>query len=97
METRSVQVYLTWYIIIYGVYDDVNLKLYSVYTAAIVMLKKCKSPCCEQIPAEVIQVESETLAAAIQKLINSIWNKKELPDQWKESIIVSIHKRMIKL
>jgi hypothetical protein len=28
----------------------------------------------------------------IHKLINSIWNKEELPDQWKESIIVSIHK-----
>jgi hypothetical protein len=26
------------------------------------------------------------------KFINSIWNKEELPEQWKESIIVSIHK-----
>jgi hypothetical protein len=28
----------------------------------------------------------------IQKLITSIWNKEELPNQWKESIIVPIHK-----
>jgi hypothetical protein len=28
----------------------------------------------------------------IHKLINSILNKGELPDQWKESIIVPIHK-----
>jgi hypothetical protein len=28
----------------------------------------------------------------IHKLINSIWNKEELPDQWKESIIVPVHK-----
>jgi predicted transcriptional regulator len=28
----------------------------------------------------------------VYKLINSIWNKEELPDQWKESIIPSIHK-----
>jgi hypothetical protein len=27
------------------------------------------------------------------KLINSIWNKEELPDQWKESIIVPVHKK----
>jgi hypothetical protein len=28
----------------------------------------------------------------IHKLINSIWNKEELPDQWKKSIIVPVHK-----
>jgi hypothetical protein len=26
------------------------------------------------------------------KLINSIWNKEELPEEWKESIIVPIYK-----
>jgi hypothetical protein len=25
-------------------------------------------------------------------LINSVWNKEKLPDQWKESIIVPVHK-----
>jgi hypothetical protein len=30
---------------------------------------------------------------AIHKLITSIWDKEELPDQWKESIIVPIHKK----
>jgi hypothetical protein len=33
------------------------------------------------------------LLSAIHKLINSIWNMEELPDQWKESIIVPIHKK----
>jgi hypothetical protein len=33
------------------------------------------------------------LLSAIHKLINSVWNKEELPDQWKESIIVPIHKK----
>jgi hypothetical protein len=37
------------------------------------------------------------LMSAIQKLINSVWNKEELPDQWKESIIVPIHKKGDKL
>jgi hypothetical protein len=30
--------------------------------------------------------------SVIHKLITSIWNKKELPDQWKESIIVPVQK-----
>jgi hypothetical protein len=28
----------------------------------------------------------------IHKLINFIWNREELPDQWKESIIVPVHR-----
>jgi hypothetical protein len=33
------------------------------------------------------------LLSVIHKLINYIWNKEELPDQWKESIIVPIHEK----
>jgi hypothetical protein len=33
------------------------------------------------------------LLSVIHKLINSVWNKEELPDQWKETIIVPIHKK----
>jgi hypothetical protein len=47
----------------------------------------------DQIPAELIQAEGEILLSAIHKLINSIWNKEQLPDQWKESIIVPVHKK----
>jgi hypothetical protein len=60
---------------------------------AIAKLKKYKSPGRNQIPAELIQAGGEMLLSAIHKLINSIWNKEELPDQWKESIIVPIHKK----
>jgi hypothetical protein len=31
--------------------------------------------------------------SAIHKLIHSIWNKEELPDQWKEPTILPIHKK----
>jgi hypothetical protein len=55
-------------------------------------LKRYKSPASNEIPAELIQAGGETLWSEIHKLINSIWNKEELPDQWKESIIVPIHK-----
>jgi hypothetical protein len=53
-------------------------------------LKKYKSPGSDKIPAKLIKAGSETLQSAIHKLINSIWSKEELPDQWKESIIVPI-------
>jgi hypothetical protein len=34
--------------------------------------------------------------SVIHKLITSLWNKEELLDQWKESIIVPIHKTGVK-
>jgi hypothetical protein len=45
-----------------------------------------------QILAELNQAGGEALLSVIHKL-NSIWNKEEVPDQWKESIIVPIHKK----
>jgi hypothetical protein len=55
--------------------------------------KSHKSPGHDQIPAEMIKAGGETLCSEIHKLTCSIWNKEELPQQWKESIIVPIHKR----
>jgi hypothetical protein len=46
-------------------------------------LKKYKSPGSDQIPAEPIQAGCEILLSAIHELINSVWNKEELPDQRK--------------
>jgi hypothetical protein len=56
-------------------------------------LKKYKSPGSDQIPAELIQAGGKILLPAIRKLINSVWNKEGFPIQWKESIIVPIHKK----
>jgi hypothetical protein len=63
------------------------------FEIAIAKLKKHKSPCSDQIPAELIQAGGKTLLSEIHSLINSIWNKEELPDQWKVSNIVQIHKK----
>jgi hypothetical protein len=60
---------------------------------AIAKLKKYKSPDSDQIPAELIQAAGEILLSAIHKLVNSVLNKEELPDQWKESIIVPVHRK----
>jgi hypothetical protein len=60
---------------------------------AIAKLERYKLPGSVQIWAELIQARGETLLSAIHELNNSIWNKEELPDQWKESIIVPVHKK----
>jgi hypothetical protein len=58
---------------------------------AIGKLKRYKSPGVDQIPAELIQAGGEKLRSEIRKLIKLIWNKEELPHQWKESVVVPIH------
>jgi hypothetical protein len=60
---------------------------------AISKLKKYKSPGSDQILAELIQRGGKILLSAIHKLIDSVWNKEEMPDQWKEFIIVPGHKK----
>jgi hypothetical protein len=60
---------------------------------AVGKLKSYKSLCTDQIPAELIKAGDETLCSEIHKLICSIWNKEELPHQWKESIIIPVHKK----
>jgi sorting nexin-29 len=52
-----------------------------------------KSPCSYQIPANLIQAGRETLQFEIHKLVDFTWNKEEFPDQWKESIAISIYKK----
>jgi len=54
--------------------------------------KNHKSPGIDQIPAELIKAGGRTICCAIHKFIISIWNKEELPEEWKESITVSIYK-----
>jgi hypothetical protein len=60
---------------------------------AIGKLKKYKSPGVDQIPAELIQAGEETLCSDTHKLITLVWKKEELPHQWKESVVVPIHKK----
>jgi len=58
---------------------------------AIGKLKNHKSPGIDQIPGELIKAGGRTICCAIHKLIIYIWNKEELPEEWKESIIVPIY------
>jgi hypothetical protein len=47
----------------------------------------------DQIPAELVKAGSRTIRCEVHKLIISIWNKEELPEEWKEWIIVHIYKK----
>jgi hypothetical protein len=57
-------------------------------------LVKMESPGIDQILAKEIKAGGEILCSEICKLIHSIWNKEEFPQQWKEYIIVPIHKKV---
>jgi hypothetical protein len=60
---------------------------------AIEKLKRYKSPGIDQIPAEPIKAGGRIIQSEIHKLIVSICSKEELPEEWKESIIVPIYKK----
>jgi len=55
-----------------------------------------KSPDTDQIPAKMVRERGNTLCSDMRKLINCIWNKEEQPQQWNESIIVPIYKKVRK-
>jgi hypothetical protein len=58
---------------------------------AVGKLKRYRFPGVDEIPAELIQAGRETLRSEIHKLSKLIWNKEELPHQWKESVVVPIY------
>jgi hypothetical protein len=46
--------------------------------------KRYKLTGVEQIPADMIQAGGKTLRSKIHELIKLIWDKEELPHQWKK-------------
>jgi hypothetical protein len=62
------------------------------FELAIEKLRSHILPDIDQIPAKPIKVGGRKMHYEIHKLIISIWNKEELPEEWKEWIIVPIYK-----
>ena len=63
------------------------------FELAIEKLKRNKWPGIDQIPSELIKAGVRAIHCEIHKLINSIWHKEDLPEEWKESIIVPVYKK----
>jgi len=51
---------------------------------AVEKLRTHKSPGIYQIAAELIKAADRTIHSEIHTFINSVWNKEELPEEWKE-------------
>jgi hypothetical protein len=49
---------------------------------AVYKLKSHKSPGIDQIPPEFITVGGRTIRYEIHKVVNSVWNKEESPEEW---------------
>jgi len=60
---------------------------------AIEKLKRCKLSGIDQILAELTQAGGNVLSSEIHRLINSVWNKEEALQQWKESAIIPVCKK----
>jgi hypothetical protein len=55
-------------------------------------LKRQKSPGIDQIPSELMTAGGRMTHSEIHELMNSIWNKEEMSEEWQEAIIVPICK-----
>jgi hypothetical protein len=56
-------------------------------------LRTHKLPGFDQIPAELIKARGKIIRYEIYELIISIRNEEEMPEEWKESIIVPVYKK----
>jgi len=65
----------------------------AVVELAIDKLKSHKSPGIDQIPTKLIKAGCRTICLEIHEIITSIGKKEKLPEEWKESIIIPIHKK----
>ena len=63
---------------------------------AIKTVKTHKSPYADRIPAELIKARGRTIRFEIHNLIHSLWNEEELPEQWKDLIVVPLYKKCVK-
>jgi hypothetical protein len=50
---------------------------------AVIKLKSQNTPGIDQIPTKFIKAEGRTIGYEIRKFINSVWNKEELPEEWR--------------
>jgi hypothetical protein len=69
-----------------------SLRAFVQFEMVIENLKGCKSPGIDQMSAEFITVGAEKFVQ-IHKLINSVRNKEDLTEEWKELLILPFYKK----
>lgn len=62
-------------------------------TKAIQRLKNNKAPGIDAIPAECLKLGGPVLYQKIHELIVLIWDSETLPESWKQSVIIPLHKK----
>nr|KAG5691347.1 hypothetical protein BaRGS_033396 [Batillaria attramentaria] len=60
---------------------------------AIVTLRNGKAAGPDEIPAEAIKADTETAVNMLHSLFSKIWEKEEVPAQWKEGIVIKLPKK----
>ena len=60
---------------------------------AIMTLRSGKAAGPDEIPAEAIKADIETAVQMLYSLFSNIWEKEEVPAQWKEGIIIKLPKK----
>nr|KAG5710794.1 hypothetical protein BaRGS_026945 [Batillaria attramentaria] len=60
---------------------------------AIMTLRNGKAAGPDEIPAEAIKADTETPVNMLHSLFSKIWEKEEVPAQWKEGIVIKLPKK----
>ncbi|XP_073695611.1 uncharacterized protein [Garra rufa] len=60
---------------------------------AITLLKNGKAAGPDNIPAEVLKVDQDTVAEMLYPLFEKIWEEEEIPNDWKEGYLIKLPKK----
>ena len=61
--------------------------------AAVKPLKKRKSLGIDNIPGELVQAGGDAVISALHKICNKIWQTREWPISWTQSLIITLPKK----
>ena len=56
-------------------------------------MKNNKATGIDNIAAEVLKIDIDTTASEMEKLFREIWDAEEVPDEWKQGLIVKLPKK----
>lgn len=70
--------------------DDVNE---DKITTALKSMKIGKAAAVDGIPAELLKAGQNTSIQILYRVLNNVWCKEEIPEEWNEGIIVRIPKK----